>query len=264
MGPERPGEPGHLEAEGRDQDASTGPSGSSNGGYPNRQVPPLPPPGWYVDPENRHLIRLWDGSSWSDQVVARPPSPESRVGKSASDDAARTQTVMSVSTGAFPVKPGIPAEAPPPSPATDARDGDDGKEPAVPPDQEPSTPTDSAQPSASDEIRIWAKKTGEAVALAWSVDSPEAWEDAARTATVVADTAQSIAAVNRAQRRADQVRDEAVAALQEVRGRIQEARSARRRAKEIRGVLDAARETNTPVAWREAIERIESLNHGRD
>jgi len=70
--------------------------------------------------------------------------------------------------------------------------------------------------------------------------------------------------VNRAQRRADQVRDEAVAALQEVRGRIQEARSARRRAKEIRGVLDAARETNTPVAWREAIERIESLNHGRD
>lgn len=49
--------------------------------------PPLPPPGWYVDPSGVHGSRWWDGQGWTDHVRAQPPGDDppplpDRVGSS--------------------------------------------------------------------------------------------------------------------------------------------------------------------------------------
>lgn len=42
---------------------------------PQRQaiapVPVLPPQGWYPDADREHLLRYWDGSSWTEQTAPR-------------------------------------------------------------------------------------------------------------------------------------------------------------------------------------------------
>jgi hypothetical protein len=39
-----------------------------NGAQPNSAPPMTPAPAWYPDPANRHQLRYWDGTAWTEQV----------------------------------------------------------------------------------------------------------------------------------------------------------------------------------------------------
>ncbi|MES3637980.1 DUF2510 domain-containing protein [Mycobacterium intracellulare] len=58
--------PAALSAGAEQQEARYRPRGwTSTYSPPAVQAPPLPPAGWYLDPQHPHSLRYWDGSSWT-------------------------------------------------------------------------------------------------------------------------------------------------------------------------------------------------------
>jgi len=171
------------------------------------------PAAWYPDPTNPGSFRYWDGAAWTDQTRQIPLAPSTPASQTSRAAAAET------TSSSTPV-------------VTPSQLVDTGVE-------TPST-VGVAQVESEKDIDSWVGEIEKAVSRARTVDTPAAWQIAARAAVVVSDIAQTMLVATHAHQIAEQAAQTAEAAARQAQAAAQTADDAKRTAEQTARAAEVA------------------------
>lgn len=110
----------------------------------------------------------------------------------------------------------------------------------------------------------WVERTERALDAAKSAGTHEAWEEAARTAAVVADIAKTMEIATGARKRLEQRERDALEAAIQARLAAQTAAVAKETVGQLEDIVVRAQNSNTPQAWSEALENAAATSTALD
>jgi hypothetical protein len=171
------------------------------------------PAAWYPDPTNPGSFRYWDGAAWTDQ------------------------------TRQIPLAPSIPASE---TPSVTVAEATPSASPADTPSHLPDTGVETtgtvgvAQVESEKDIDTWVGEIEKAVSRARTVDTPAAWQIAARAAVVVSDIAQTMLVATHAHQIAEQATRTAEAAARQAQAAAQAADDAKRTSEQTARAAEVA------------------------